>query len=163
MGSSNNTRDRPLQPGGQLTTTGLPVERGRRHEFAPDSLPWREMVSNHRYLQDKLPLRDGHLTVPPPERASFLFAAGNRRFTVGGSGKSVARCHRTVLAYWKFGIHLPPGESHANFRFLSGGVLGDDVLNLAQKISSHCLDFFQRHQRQNRKKDDASPRQETNR
>jgi len=24
------------------------------------------------------------------------------RFTVGGSGKSVARCHRTVLAYWKF-------------------------------------------------------------
>ena len=25
-----------------------------------------------------------------------------RRFTVGGSGKSVARCRRTVLAYWKF-------------------------------------------------------------
>src|SRR5262249_5573151 len=25
-----------------------------------------------------------------------------RRFTVGGSGKSVARCHRMVLAYWKF-------------------------------------------------------------
>jgi hypothetical protein len=25
-----------------------------------------------------------------------------RRFTVGGSGKSVARCHCTVLAYWKF-------------------------------------------------------------
>ena len=25
-----------------------------------------------------------------------------RRFTVGDSGKSVARCHRTVLAYWKF-------------------------------------------------------------
>jgi hypothetical protein len=25
-----------------------------------------------------------------------------RRFTVGGSSKSVARCHRTVLAYWKF-------------------------------------------------------------
>ena len=25
-----------------------------------------------------------------------------RRFTVGGSGKSVARCHRAVLAYWKF-------------------------------------------------------------
>jgi hypothetical protein len=25
-----------------------------------------------------------------------------RRFTVGGSRKSVARCHRTVLAYWKF-------------------------------------------------------------
>ena len=24
-----------------------------------------------------------------------------RRFTVGGSGKSVARCHR-MLAYWKF-------------------------------------------------------------
>jgi hypothetical protein len=24
-----------------------------------------------------------------------------RRFTVGGSAKSVARCHRTVLAYWK--------------------------------------------------------------
>jgi hypothetical protein len=24
-----------------------------------------------------------------------------RRFTVGGSGKSVARCHRTVFAYWK--------------------------------------------------------------
>ena len=25
-----------------------------------------------------------------------------RRFTVGGSGKSVARCHHTMLAYWKF-------------------------------------------------------------
>ena len=25
-----------------------------------------------------------------------------RDFTVGGSAKSVARCHRTVLAYWKF-------------------------------------------------------------
>src|SRR6516164_907068 len=24
-----------------------------------------------------------------------------RRFTVGGSSKSVARCHRSVLAYWK--------------------------------------------------------------
>src|SRR5215469_10730801 len=29
-------------------------------------------------------------------------APAQRRFTVGGSGKSVARCHRTVLAYWKF-------------------------------------------------------------
>ena len=28
--------------------------------------------------------------------------APERRFTVGGSAKSVARCHRTVLAYWKF-------------------------------------------------------------
>ena len=25
-----------------------------------------------------------------------------RRFTVEGRGKFVARCHRTVLAYWKF-------------------------------------------------------------
>jgi hypothetical protein len=25
-----------------------------------------------------------------------------RRFTVGGSSKSVARRHRSVLAYWKF-------------------------------------------------------------
>jgi hypothetical protein len=38
---------------------------------------WREMDSNHRGLQDKLPLRDGHLTVPLAERDSFLFAAGN--------------------------------------------------------------------------------------
>ena len=29
-------------------------------------------------------------------------APAERRFTVGGSGKTVARCHRTVLAYWKF-------------------------------------------------------------
>jgi hypothetical protein len=28
--------------------------------------------------------------------------APERRFTMGGSAKSVARCHRTVLAYWKF-------------------------------------------------------------
>jgi hypothetical protein len=28
--------------------------------------------------------------------------AAERRFTVGGSSKSVARCHRSVLAYWKF-------------------------------------------------------------
>jgi hypothetical protein len=35
-----------------------------------------------------------------------------RRFTVGGSGKSVARCHRTVLAYWKFeSISLQRRES----------------------------------------------------
>ena len=25
-----------------------------------------------------------------------------RHFTAGGSSKSVARCHRSVLAYWKF-------------------------------------------------------------
>jgi hypothetical protein len=37
-----------------------------------------------------------------------------RRFTVGGSGKSVARCHRTVLAYWKF-ESIPLQRSHANF------------------------------------------------
>ena len=29
-------------------------------------------------------------------------APPERRFTVGGRGKSAARCHRTVLAYWKF-------------------------------------------------------------
>jgi hypothetical protein len=35
-----------------------------------------------------------------------------RRFTVGGSGKSVARCHRTVLAYWEFeSISLQRGVS----------------------------------------------------
>jgi hypothetical protein len=36
-----------------------------------------------------------------------------RRFTVGGSGKSVARCHRTLLAYWKFeSISLQRGVSN---------------------------------------------------
>ena len=29
-------------------------------------------------------------------------APTQRRLRMGGSGKSVARCHRTVLAYWKF-------------------------------------------------------------
>src|SRR6516225_646755 len=29
-------------------------------------------------------------------------APRGRRFTVGGSSKSVARCHRSMLAYWKF-------------------------------------------------------------
>ena len=45
------------------------------------------------------------LTEPAaPRNAVSPWEAGpwERRFTVGGSGKSVARCHRTVLAYWKF-------------------------------------------------------------
>ena len=46
-------------------------------------------------------------------------APRGRRFTVGGSGKSVVRCHRTVLAYWKFKSHLPAAESRPNFRFRS--------------------------------------------
>ncbi len=41
-----------------------------------------------------------------PRNAVSPWEAGGRpaerRFRVGGSGKSVARCHRTVLAYWKF-------------------------------------------------------------
>jgi hypothetical protein len=35
-----------------------------------------------------------------------------RRFTVGGSGKSAARCHRMVLAVLEVRIHLPPAASH---------------------------------------------------
>ena len=46
------------------------------------------------------------LTEPRCASESGLAMGGGRpaerRFTVGGSGKSVARCHRTVLAYWKF-------------------------------------------------------------
>jgi len=46
------------------------------------------------------------LTVPRCASERGLAKGGGRpaerRFTVGGSGKSVARCHRTVLAYWKF-------------------------------------------------------------
>jgi len=46
------------------------------------------------------------LTVPRCASERGLTKGGGRpaerRFTVGGSGKSVARCHRTVLAYWKF-------------------------------------------------------------
>jgi hypothetical protein len=37
-----------------------------------------------------------------------------RRFTVGGSGKSVARCHRTVLAYWKFGVIAIAGAARVS-------------------------------------------------
>src|SRR5690349_10886071 len=40
-----------------------------------------------------------------PRNAVSSWEAGapaERRFTVGSSDKSVARCHRTVLAYWKF-------------------------------------------------------------
>src|ERR1700746_391100 len=46
------------------------------------------------------------LTEAPCASERDLAMGGGRpaesRFTVGGSGKSVARCHRTVLAYWKF-------------------------------------------------------------
>jgi hypothetical protein len=38
----------------------------------------------------------------PPGLAMGGGRPARRRFTVEGSGKSVARCHRTVLAYWKF-------------------------------------------------------------
>jgi hypothetical protein len=55
--------------------------RGNGHDHeGTDGLhdsPLERVDSNHRYLQDKLPLRDGHLTVPLAERDSFLFAAGN--------------------------------------------------------------------------------------
>src|SRR5262252_2687395 len=34
--------------------------------------------------------------------AKGCWRPAERRFTVGGSSKSVARCHRSVLAYWKF-------------------------------------------------------------
>jgi hypothetical protein len=48
----------------------------------------------------------GGLTEPRCASERGLAMGGGRpterRFTVGGSGKSVARCHRTVLAYWKF-------------------------------------------------------------
>ena len=46
------------------------------------------------------------LTEPRCASERGLVMRGGRpaehRFTVGGSGKSVSRCHRTVLAYWKF-------------------------------------------------------------
>jgi hypothetical protein len=41
--------------------------------------------------------------------------APERRFTVGGSAKSVARCHRTVLAYWKFESISLQRRGRANF------------------------------------------------
>ena len=44
------------------------------------------------------------LTEPRSERGLAMGGGcpAERRFTVGGSGKSVARCHRAVLAYWRF-------------------------------------------------------------
>ena len=43
---------------------------------------WREMDSNHRYLDDKLPLREGlffaSVTVPVPESDSFFRDRGRR-------------------------------------------------------------------------------------
>ena len=47
-----------------------------------------------------------------------------RRITVGGSGKSVARCHRTMLAYC--------GES-ANFQYLSGEPVEECLVLLARR------------------------------
>ena len=47
------------------------------------------LCSYQLWVEKGIPLRQANV---PAER----------RFTVGGSGKSVARCHRTVLAYWKF-------------------------------------------------------------
>lgn len=39
--------------------------------------------------------------------------------------------------------------------------IGDDVLDLARKIGSHCLYFFRRRQRQHREKKHANPCQDT--
>ena len=83
------------------------------------------------------------------EFAEFVQERGKRRpaerrFTVGGSGKSVVRCHRTVLAYWKFeSISLQQRES-ANFRSLSSLALtahGSCCRRIRQKIVSLLADL----------------------
>ena len=62
---------------------------GGAPHFAMGGTAWRRRASRNRCASERgLAMGGGR----PAER----------RFTVGGSGKSVARCHRTVLAYWKF-------------------------------------------------------------
>jgi hypothetical protein len=64
-----------------------------------------------------------------------------RRFTVGGSGKSVARCHRTVLAYWKFEsislqrrVQCEPDAD--DFLAAGGAVLAEPLADRAQHVVS---------------------------
>ena len=61
----------------------------RSRAFRDGWTAWRRQASRNRCASERgLAMGGGR----PAER----------RFTVGGSSKSVARCHRTVLAYWKF-------------------------------------------------------------
>jgi hypothetical protein len=95
---------------GQLTWSGIVSRSQSHHHDTPGQIlntassgegpsPFRSLpnVMRARAFADErgLAMRGGRPT--------------ERRFTVGGSGKSVARCHRTVLAYWE----------SANFRFLA--------------------------------------------
>ena len=88
-----------------------------------------------------------------------------RRFTGGGSGKSVARCHRTVLAYWKFEStslqervselsfpgrahrrrqlwqrRLPCGAPEKTRGHRSSGWTGDRFLDLKRRITEMTLE-----------------------
>jgi hypothetical protein len=64
------------------------------------------MAAEHRISRSVDRMAAAGLTEPRCASERGLAMGGGRpaerRFTVGGSGKSVARCHRTVLAYWKF-------------------------------------------------------------
>jgi len=48
----------------------------------------------------------------------------------------------------------------ARYRDSRRPAIGNDMLNLARKIGSHCIFFFQRYQGQDCEKDDTSPSQE---
>ena len=96
---------------------------GTKNGFsAPNKKPG---TNQNDYLTGKAPYKSDELSVPvaslpiaslrwrmggvPPlgyrvanHKLVVIDSEAMRRFTVGGSGKSVARCHRTVLAYWKF-------------------------------------------------------------
>jgi len=115
-------RGSPIHQARRCRTGRNRCRRGARSPPAPS--PSRRLKRNRRCpLLPKKPMP--RLTPGrAPTRASWvdLMAAGlaeprctserglamgggrpaERRFTVGGSSKSVARCHRSVLAYWKF-------------------------------------------------------------
>ena len=64
------------------------------------------MATEHRISRSVDRMAAAGLTEPRCASERGLAMGGGRPaercLTVGGSGKSVARCHRTVLAYWKF-------------------------------------------------------------
>jgi hypothetical protein len=111
------------------------MSRFRRAGFRKGWTAWRRAsrpdsgrpARRHRISRWVDRMAAAGLTEPRCASERGLAMRGGRpaeRRSVGGSGKSVARCHRAVLAYWKFEskpLQQRVGEPSVPRRHHSGG------------------------------------------